>query len=337
MRDDIRQKISFFVIFSIIFSWRLHANTLYFVPTKLRQFNPEAFGMLYVWPHYDAILAYRKDKNNYQKAVFGECAAQQLSEIFRPPPNSNIKIVRDHRTNQWGLTIPGGVATNEKNIILVEPMLNAFISCLETLEQEELDKMEAILYQPASYNRRFFDNDIYDEKYIAAKMLVNYRANLCGHKITSFTKLLKSKLLDRLDTLLTGHSVDGFFPIFGIMPFTLLFGDFLFAEKGLWAMTTKEVLQQFITDRLREYPAVTRDEWYTSNYDNFLEFIKITSKSHALQKNQYLSIAKNCGISTVREIFDPFLLKECVQSKRLQAVNIHIKETTSTFFLPGDA
>lgn len=306
-------------------------SELHFWPTPVVPYDHERDGGLFGWPEFQVTLHQKNNAGSYTEAAIDDDMARSLNIIFAPKAGSPIQTVRGESSSSWGVTIPGGSALSEANAQLIDPMLTDFIACLGTLDEGKLDRMKEVIYQPASFianNGVALDQD---QTNIAAEMYATYQGSRCKNSRMVVPELMKSKSRIYLTAMLTGNrtaeSSEG-----ALLVLSTAFKDLLFGAKGLFVRVALAKIQGFLTERLKVFPALPQGDWFSRNYESFIEYILLTEEEEGFSKEHYLRLGEACGIKTLNDAFKPFPLKSMIADGTLRVITLNLGTTQSTHF-----
>lgn len=328
----------YFCLFSLVHAAALEAAQLHlsFWPTAIVQQDPDSTGSLYAWPEFKVLLQNKSASSVFSPAEIDRLTAAQLTTLFAPKLGSAIEIMRDEANASWGMAIKGGSNLRQENLELLEPMVQSFISCLATGNEQEVDRMKEVIYAPHLLLSPSGGLNISEEqRQIANRMAANYERNRCEGGSASIPELVQNKVRQYFTVMLRGQGRDVEVTDGVLLVLTNLFKDLLFAPKGLWVRSVLAKIQEHITERMKSFPAVQDGSWLERNYDSFIDFVLLTKNQHGFNKHQYLNIAAACGVDDIGDAFKPFLLKQCLTSGQLLALHLHLGSNDSTHYLKG--
>jgi hypothetical protein len=297
---------------------------MYFWPTAVTN-NYDSESYLYGWPNFKVLLQTKNDKGNYYPAEIDEHISNQMNLIFRQEVDSPIRIFRDNISGHWGLYIPGGSALSINNIQLLRLMVDKLLACMRSLSQEEFNRLSRVFYSPGSYISPAGSIDIdKPQQMVAAKLFEKIKSNTCSEETGVIPDLFEKRISAYFAQLLTGKNEQITVTDGELLVVTTLFRDILFSPHGLWVKAALAKIKEHINNQMEQYPIHKDKTWFGQNYQSFIDFVLLTKNHHRLSKNQYLDVAKVCGINSLIKVFDSCNLLDLIEEEKIITLTLEI-------------
>lgn len=336
MKKNILMKVVVGCLFLSLFATGASAKNreLYFYPTSITNF---AEGYLYAWPSFKVLL-HDKDQNGaYRPAVINDIMANELDMLFKPTTDSPVNLYRDQTQGYWGFNVTGGARLKKENALMADFMTSAFLSCVSTLELDEISQILGVAYSPASYVAPDGSVNVTAEMTIAQKMFDNYKNDQCSEGSSVVPELLKKKVSAILTQLLTGTSDSTVMTDGEIMVFTTVWNKLLFSPQGLWVRAVLSHIKTVVENQIKDFPFVDNSDVLNKDYESFVDVVLSNGRNGLMSKEQYLGIAKICGINSALSSFKACPLNSLSQSGRIEDVTLVIGDKKASYYFKNIA